>query len=111
MLVYVYGHMYYSTLAVWSTSLLLLATLPAGVWLLYSDVCLLSEQWLVAIDWALATCMVMGALTPVLQWNLTPSGRADLYVLHSASCVRLIEWTARPTSAAEASTRLALRST
>lgn len=87
MLVYWNGRMYYSTSTVWCTSALLMALLPAGVWLLRAEQCVLEEKWLVALDWVLAAFMVNGILTPVLQWNLTPSGRADLYVLRSVSAV------------------------
>ena len=87
MLVYWDGRMYYSSTTVWCTSALLTALLPAGVWLLRAEQCVLEEKWLAALDWVLAAFMVNGLLTPMLQWNLTPSGRADLYVLRSVSAV------------------------
>lgn len=87
MLVYLNGRMYYSSTTVWCTSALLTALMPAGVWLLRAEQCVLEEKWLVALDWVLAAFMVNGLLTPMLQWNLRPSGRADLYVLRSVSAV------------------------
>ena len=76
MLVYWNGHMYYSSSTVWCTSLLLMALLPAGIWLLWTEQCVLEEKWLAVLDWVLATFMVNGALTAVLQWNLNATAAA-----------------------------------
>ena len=87
MLVYVFGRMYYSAEAVWATSAFVAASLPVGVWLLRLEQCLLDEQWLAVLDWALAAMLLNGVLWPFLQFNLTPGGRADLYGLRATSAL------------------------